>query len=497
MEIALIAPYSDITSFGIRTLVSIVRKHGHSVTLIILNDSDSETSPKPDYQYPQLLLEQIYAAVTRADLIGMSLMTLYYDRMVQLTQFLRNNLATPIVWGGIHPTIRPEECLQWADGVALGEADLSLPALLDNLEQGFDFTTTPGFWFKKEDVLIKNPLPAPVVDLDDIPFPDYFPEKQFFLGPEKDTLVEVDSGLLKKAFTHNPIWKMGTHIYYQTMASRGCPYNCSYCCNNALRKLYGGDWQVRHRSPEHLVTELHYARETFSFITAVVLSDDSFFAYPLDQLKHFAQLYHERVGLPFRCLTSPLTLTREKLETLLDCGLFSVQMGIQTGSERTKKLYRRSIATTKILDAAQLLAEYKHRMEPPLYDFILDNPFETIADCLATVKLVRKLPRPYFLQLFSLVLFPGTELAEKAKEQIGPHLLEGYHRPFNAYSSSYCNILLLMYHHGVPLGLVGALSWRPLVYLLSIPPFHQLIAGTYWIFKRVKALVSHLLGKKQ
>jgi len=497
MDIALIAPYSDITSYGVRGLVSIIRNQGHTVTLIILNDHRSETMPDVDFQYRGHLLEDIYEVVSQSDLIGMSLMTLYYERMAHPTQFLKSNVTVPVIWGGIHPTIRPEESLQWADGIALGEADQSLVLLLEKLQKGHDITTTPGFWFRKEGELIKNDVIGPVEDLDRLPFPDYFPERQFFFTAENNQLQEVDSGVLKKAFEHNPIWQMGSHVYYQTMATRGCPYSCSYCCNSALRTLYQGNWKVRYRSPRHLVNELKSALETFSYISAIVLSDDSFFAYPLEQMQEFARLYKAEIGLPFRCLTSPLTLTRAKLELLLDCGLFSLQMGIQTGSERTKKLYRRSISTELILKATTLISEYKDRMAPPLYDFILDNPFETIDDCLATVKLVGQIRRPYILQLFSLVIFPGTELSELARDTISLDKLEGYQRPFNAYKPSYCTMLLLLYHHGMPLRTMKFLASAPLVRLMSTKPFHYLIVLMFWLYKKPKSIFTILSGSRR
>lgn len=486
MHISLIIPYSDITSFGVRTLAATVKQSGHKVTLIFLNDPEGETLPNYHYIYSQSLLEAVYNQVKETDLIGFSLMTLYFERISQLTQYLRKKIDVPIIWGGIHPTIKPEDCLQFADAVAIGEAERPLQELLQHYEKDEDITATPGFWFKKNNEIIKNIIPSPVINLDELPAPDYFPEKQFVLSQSRDTLQPITEELYPILFKENPIWKMGSNIYYQTMATRGCPHNCSYCCNSAFRNIHRAHWKVRYRSPSHVIDELLEMRKNFPFINAIVLSDDSFFAYSLEQIEEFSALYKKKINFPFRCLTSPLTLSREKLELLLDAGMFSLQMGIQTGSPKTQKLYQRSIKNETVLSATSLINEYKDKMDPPLYDFILDNPFETIEDQIETVNLVKKIPRPYFLQLFSLVIFPGTKLYDIASDLIALEALEGYRKPFNDLKPTYINILLLLFHYQTPMFLMKILSNPVIIRWLSIPPFSIIIKKTFEVWKQSK-----------
>jgi anaerobic magnesium-protoporphyrin IX monomethyl ester cyclase len=93
-----------------------------------------------------------------------------------------------------------------------------------------------------------------------------------------------------------------------------------------------------------------------------------------------------------------------------------VRMGIQTGSERTKQLYKRKFSNEHILEAAKIINEHKDKVELPVYDVIVDNPYETDEDVIDTLMFMSKLPVPFKLNRFGLFLFPGTPLYETVKQ---------------------------------------------------------------------------------
>jgi coproporphyrinogen III oxidase-like Fe-S oxidoreductase len=125
----------------------------------------------------------------------------------------------------------------------------------------------------------------------------------------------------------------------------------------------------------------------------------------------FAKQYKERIGDPFYLLGSPGTITEEKYAALVDAGLHCIQMGIEHGSKRIQKLMRRStMGNEKILRSAEIIAKYTDRTAPPQYDIIYDLPYETMADKLDTLRLIVQLPKPYKLQVFSVIFYPGTSL---------------------------------------------------------------------------------------
>ena len=91
-----------------------------------------------------------------------------------------------------------------------------------------------------------------------------------------------------------------------------------------------------------------------------------------------------------------------------------IMMGLQSGSDRVnKEVYNRPITSETFLNAARLV---KSLGVDAYYDIILDNPYETEEDVLKTLDVILRAPKPFQLQLFSLCLYQGTQLHERAKK---------------------------------------------------------------------------------
>jgi radical SAM superfamily enzyme YgiQ (UPF0313 family) len=345
-------------------------------------------------------------------------MTNYFESIAQLTVTLKSNLNIPIIWGGIHPSSCPEECLQYADMVCLGDGEEAIVELADHMEENKEIFSTKNIWFRSDNGIIKNPLRTLCQDLDRLPFPDYDLTDDFILDEKNEALIKLDKELFGYILEKGPAPQARKgQFYYQTLSSRGCPHNCSYCWNSTFKALYAGERYLRWRSPENVIAELAWIKEKYEFINLIIFSDDTLFIRPAEEIKRFCHYYKEKIGLPFNCLGSPLTITEEKMAYLVDAGLVLIEIGIESGSLQTRKLYHREVSNEKIIEAAKTIDKFRSHMEPPFYDFLLDNPFETLQDQLETLQLITQLPAYSRLNLFSLVMFPGTEIYRKAKEQ--------------------------------------------------------------------------------
>ena len=266
---------------------------------------------------------------------------------------------------------------------------------------------------------------------------------------------------------------------YQTMVSRGCKYNCSYCCTNALKRIYNNEKNyLRRRNIENVIAELNAVINKFDFITNIWFSDDSFFAADIEEIKGFSQIYKKTIGLPFYCLTNPLDITEEKLSLLLDAGLRRLQMGIETGSEKIQKLYNRSIANKKVREAAHIINKFRSKMDPPTYDMILNNPYEDEEDIFESLSLLVGLPKPNRIQIFSLSFFPETSLTKKAIED--NIIKEDSARNSSIYSSrrSYLGYLFLFYNK-IPHWMAKPLLRKSIVRLWNKKYLYNLYNSVY------------------
>jgi len=274
------------------------------------------------------------------------------------------------------------------------------------------------------------------------------------------------------------------------MVTRGCPHNCGYCCNNLLRDIYEHQSFFRKRSADHVVQELVSMRTQMPFIGSVWIVDDTVFALRATEIGRFAELYGSQVGLPFGAFCSPATLSEEKLKYLVDAGLVRIGMGIQSGSERTLRLYNRRIGREQVLDAARIINKFKDRIAAPRYDIIVDSPWETMDDKLDTLELLQQLPRPFRVTLFSLTLYPGTQLYDKARVEglIDDERKEVLEKNYWFTGASYYN--LVQYFYAVlPRWLMGILTDRRLVLLLS----HPLLNPVYRLVARIRDKLRRLI----
>jgi len=426
MKVTLISTYSDIHAFGIRTLSACLkREEGCDVQLVFMTRLMSN-------RYKDTTLNEIVKLSEESDLIGISLMTNFFDNAVQITQSLKENLSTLIVWGGIHPTIRPAECLDYADVACMGDGEETLVELVRNIRDGQDFRNVPGICFKDKDKIVTNKLRPLIQDLDSIPFPDYDYESHYTLSDGR--IRKIDADLLKRQIKAT----------YLTLPTRGCPYGCTYCCNNTLNKMFPKP--IRKRSVDNVIKELMAAKSRLPFIELVRFASDSFFVYTTEEIVDFAKKYKENIGIPLQITGVTPSITRDKLSPLVDAGLISVRMGIETGAERTKRLYKRHHSNEKVEKAVRLINEFKDKIRLPAYDIILDNPWETEDDLIETLMFLSKLPIPYGLILCSLTFFPGTELYELAKEDgiVKDDLKDVYRKNFLWFKNTYLNRLFFL-----------------------------------------------------
>ena len=470
MDITLISPYLDICSYGIRSLSSVLRENGFSTRLIFLHDIKSLLRNDPDFprKYHPRVVKELVDLCTDSDFVGISLMSNYYDRSLELTKAIQANAGKEVIWGGVHPTLMPDECIQLADMVCVGEGEYAVLEFMKKRRDEEDFYDSKNFWFKKNGDIIKNPLMELITDLDKIPVQDISLQEHYTLTWEQDDIIRMDEKILESLIMEGLALGNRKH-FFQVIATRGCPHKCSYCCNYTIETLYPGQRHIRRRSVRNLIDELVYIKEKMPYLELFAFTDDSFLAAKTEWLEEFSEEYRRKVGLPFFCLTSPVTINRKKLELIVDMGLHIIEVGMQTGSDRTRKMYNRHIPNDKVIEAAKILNEFKERIFPPVYDVILDNPFESTKDKLETIKLMHCLPHPKIFQYFSLTYYPGTLVLKMAKDAgiVKDIVKDVYRKYYFSKEYNYVNFLYLLAEKKIPSWLFYILSNPLIVYTLN------------------------------
>jgi len=291
------------------------------------------------------------------DLVGISCMTATANRSYQLSDTYRQK-GSKVVLGGIHPTILPQEAIQHADAVVIGEAEGCWADVIND--------------FKKGDLQKFYRVPAP--DLSKYPF------------PRRD--FHIDKALF------NCIGLLTT---------RGCPYACEFC---SVTDFYGR--KIRHRPVSMVVEDIKQsASKTF------LILDDNVTGHP----EYSKKLFEALIPLGIRWVgQSSISLAKDK-EMLKLChlsgcaalffGLESVSPSSLMGMKKTLK----SIEETE--EAIKIIQDNGIAFHPSIilgFDTDTKAIFDDTLEFLARTKLPT-------MALHVLTPYPGTRIYERFKDQ--------------------------------------------------------------------------------
>ncbi|MCP2501304.1 MAG: radical SAM protein [Deltaproteobacteria bacterium] len=135
------------------------------------------------------------------DLVGITVLTELAQRAYRIADAYRQK-AVKVVMGGIHPTVLPDEALGHADAVVVGEAEGVWPRLVSDAASG---------------QMQKTYRAGKLTDLRGLP------------KPRRDLLPATRY----QGYTRIPIG---------VETSRGCPYDCEFCC---IGTTLGQQYRVR------------------------------------------------------------------------------------------------------------------------------------------------------------------------------------------------------------------------------------------------------------
>ncbi|MDY0038742.1 MAG: radical SAM protein [Desulforhabdus sp.] len=487
MKITFVSLGLSTDAIGIRILSSLLRLRGHKTQLLFLPTLDDlrRRTTRARYSYSSRVLDQVLELCSDSDLIGISLMTHHFNISSDFTRTLQERLSAPIIWGGIHPTVCPEESLEFADMICLGEAESSLPELVDRMENNDDLTAIPGIWLRQNGRIVANGAGPLVDDLNELPFPDYSFNEHHLL--EGEDLKPMTAGSwLQHLLRFFPPFNPGfpPRPAYQILSARGCPFVCTFCGETPLNDQIYGRRYFRKRNIVNVINELEVVKKEFDFIGEVCFCDDTFASRSFSEIEEFAQKYKERINLPFYILVSPANVTKKKFDLLVDAGLTTVGMGIQSGSDRIIKLYKRERVghARQSLNAAKIINSYKGKLFP-YYDFIVENPYESRDDLLETVRLLIRLPRPFRARVYALSFFPGTPLYTKASAD-GLLYDEMYDKTFGQRTKGgYLNFIIDLTKANVPGPVLKLMITKPILHLFNRASADPLFLGIHQMIK--------------
>jgi anaerobic magnesium-protoporphyrin IX monomethyl ester cyclase len=378
------------------------------------------------------------------DIVGITSNTPQVKQGWYAAREIKSVIDVLIVQGGPHVSALPEESAsrQEIDVVARGEGEdtwINLCEVVERAKAGNPkfqardlldpsnkfLDSVLGITYQLPDGRIKhNHERTAIADLDALPFPAYH-----FFKMERYTSLQPAMDAVERGKS------------FSMMTSRGCPYRCTYCGNTRFLEIDKVFGKLRHSSVEHLIAEIRAAIDKVPHISSIAFHDDCFIGLPPETLQEFSDKMKSEIGLPFAIHgVTPADIRKEKIEILLGGGLNRVRMGVQSGSDKILRFYKRPNRAGFVKQAIDTLGLFAHRMMPPTYDMIFDNPIETKEDIEATLRLIYDMPRPFVLNIYSLRYIPNTELGRQlASLDIA---VEGIDKAYTTVKPTFANALM-------------------------------------------------------
>ena len=366
-------------SIGLARLASIVIRAGHDVQVI-----DAYSDRLSVAQCLKIIEEE------KPDIVGISVLTPSAVFAEALSRQIRT-LAHPatIIMGNVHASFFAETYIQdkIADVVVSGEAEDIFSRLLTAVEQGRPLDDIDGITFRDHDA-IRRTEPTPTsVDLDSLPWPawELFPYHKYGLLPF--VTIKKPALLIE--------------------GSRGCPFNCSFCCLKNLGRGY------RKRSAVSIVDEMDWLVERFK--ARQVAFADAVFPLTENQGLEFCEVLKDRIHDEFVWVTETRVdlLTDRLAKAMKDTGCTRILFGVESGSQNSLDSVDKKIRIKNIIEAIKTCK--RHGIQTAGF-FILGFPEEDAADIDKTIQLSLSLPLD--IAKFNLLIpYPGTEIYENAHKE--------------------------------------------------------------------------------
>ena len=386
MKVLLIVP--NIRSYDIYPCVSVAALKG------FISEKTSHQARIVDLVFHKKNWRQYISNIIqeeKPDLVGFSVLSFNYPDALEIAGFVKEKFGLKIIFGGVHVILSPEEVIEKevVDIICVGEGEEVLKDLLDN---SLDCAIVKGIWFKRNKRVTKNKPRMLIQELDLLPFPDF--------GDFE----------LERYFPMN-------HNHLPIMGSRGCPYDCTFCSNHALKKKLDGNY-VRFRSVDSIIAEVEqrihqYQNKGMKFL---YFFDDTFILQKefVDGFcKKFRDKEFDRI-IKWTANVRANLVTDDVVKTIKDAGCYEMRMGVESGNDFIRNdVYGRNMSEKQLVNAFRIIK--KHGVLLRL-DFIIGAPYETIEMMEETFDFAQRSDGDniFFARLYP---FPGTEIKKICEKE--------------------------------------------------------------------------------
>lgn len=345
-------------------------------------------------------------------LVGLSVMTGHpIATSLEISRYIKAHYNIPIVWGGPHPTILPEQTLENEniDYVIRDWGSKSLCLLIRHINGDLkDIGSIIGLGYKANGNIMLNDTMCgfEMLDFQDLPY----------------HLIDISGTNYNRLNNGEVIFPIYTAV--------GCPYKCSFCMSPTVyKKIIGKKWIPY--DIDFVISHIEYLTKKYDFNRLQIYDDDSFVDINrMQQLlsEYVKKGFHKNFKLDFRGarINELDRMDDEFLNLMVLANVDLLAIGVESGSNEVLKMMNKGITVEQTIRVNQKLAKFPSLK--PHYNFFCGVPGETMESLIETKQLVLKLlkdnPNCYLGVGADWKPYPGSVMTEKAVEKYGLKLPE-------------------------------------------------------------------------
>jgi len=374
--------------FGISYLSSFLKQHNNDTKLMVLSRSFGNNN----YDIIRKKIENFEPAI-----IGFYSIASQYSFISNIAKFIKLNYPEIfLVCGGPHATLNPDEVIKDSfDAICIGEGEKAILDLTCILKKNKFPTNIKNLWIKKGNIIEKNKTAPFYEKLDLLPLPD--------------------RTIWEEYIDYNPLF-LEKNI--SILLGRGCPFNCAYCCNYALRKISDGKY-VRFKSSKTIIEEIRSVHGTYPLERSIYFEIESFNADTkwAIELCNEIEKYNRSLEVPLAFGLNIRITANTNFDVLFEAckraNILDINVGLESGSERLRRqILNRNYSNHDIENIINSLKKYDLHFK---FFAMIGIPGETIEDFKETLKICR-IYQPEEVMLSIFYPYPGTELYDLCKK---------------------------------------------------------------------------------